>query len=921
MILYSLIISPIEYIIENLFSFFYIFLQFDILSTLFFISLFVTLFSLPFYYKADKIHKEEEEKFSQIKPYVDRIKKNFKGDEQFFLLQTLYRQHNYNPIMALRNFFSLLLQIPFFIAAYHFFSNLELLNGYSISFFKDLSKPDNFLCFSGIYINVLPIIMTIINIISSEIYIKSVSLKERIQSYGLALFFFVVLYNSPSGLVLYWTFNNFFYLIKNMYMDKSLKKYFSILTILGLFVYSINFIRNYYPENGDFSSFISLILYTILIIIFASIFLFYLYKYSKDILEKQNNLFNNISKEYLIIIFFICGLGLVFLQGLIIPIKLLISDLQAFILDPGMTNNIIEIIAYNLLSFTGLYLFWGGITLYFINNKYRIYFIIIFLSIFLFSLFNYITFPKDIGIISADLVFENIKVFEENFVNTINQFINGYVFLLIVILVTYALKKSMQKSIIFVILSLLFSEFIISSIYTYNFIKDINLLNIIHQNNKKYSKNTNKIELSKSGKNVIIIFLDKFVGALLPIIIDEKPELKNTYSGFTYYPNTISFYRYTILGYPPIVGGYVYTPFALNKDKRKFSDKWLEANLMLPTLFKSNNYISTVVDPIGDFDLNMRFSKDVDFATIYKSKGINYLKMCGQYNSDFYINKNMNIINRYTNILKKKLYIYSFFSISATVCKNIIYDDGMYLLARKYREYDSSEHQFLSAYVALYYLNKVTTLNDSDKTFTLINNGLPHFRSYYLNSTTYEYSKIVKDISPNKFNDETSLMSYNSAMASLLLVGKYLDYLKQLGVYDNSRIIIVSDHGNSLLKIPQYSDFININAIPLNALLMVKDFNQNNSLKANNSFMTNADVPYLATKDLIDNAQNPFTGNIIKPVNKKDGINVYMNFTYWNASHFTTNKAILEKQPLIKQVKNDIFVDSNWEIIEYENNN
>ena len=190
---------------------------------------------------------------------------------------------------------------------------------------------------------------------------------------------------------------------------------------------------------------------------------------------------------------------------------------------------------------------------------------------------------------------------------------------MIVIIVTYALNKAMKKSIIFVILSLLFSEVIISSIYTYNLFKDINLLERIQINVKNNSKNTKKIELSKSGKNVIIIFLDKFVGALLPMIIEEKPEFKNIYSGFTFYPNTISFYRYTILGYPPIVGGYEYTPFVLNKDKRKFSDKWLEANLMLPTLFKNSNYVSTVVDPIGDFDINMRFSQDVDF---FQKKGL-----------------------------------------------------------------------------------------------------------------------------------------------------------------------------------------------------------------------------------------------------------------------------------------------------------
>ena len=918
--LYSLIISPIEYIIENLFAIFYNYLQFDVLSTIFFISFFVTLFCLPFYYRADKIHKEEEDKFSKIKPYIDKIKRNFKGDELFFMLKTLYRQKNYNPIMALRNSFSLLLQIPFFIAAYHFFSNLELLNGYSIFFFKDLSKPDSFLSISGFHINILPIIMTIINIISSEIYIKSTDLKKRIQPYGLALLFLIVLYNSPSGLVLYWTLNNFFYLIKNIFMDNSPKKFFAILITLGFFVCSVNFIRNYYPDNGDFSAFINLILYIILILIFICIVLFYIYKYLKNVFEKQDTLFNNVPQNFLNIVFLICGLGLVLLQGLIIPTNLLTSDLSAFILDSSMIKNIVNVILYNVFTFVGLYLFWGGITLYFINNKYRVYYIIIFLSIFLFSLINYVTFPKEVGIISADLVFENINAVEENFSNTVEQFFNAYILLFIAIIFIYALKKSKFKPIMFVIITLLFSELIISSIYTYKLFNNINKLEKFQKNEELVAKNTNKIELTKSGKNVIIIFLDRFAGALLPMILDEKPEFKNIYSGFIFYPNTISYYRYTVLGYPPMIGGYEYTPFALDKDKRNFSDKWFEATFVLPTLFKNNKYFSTVVDPIGDFDFNMRFSKDVDFESIYKSKGINYIKMSGLYNSEFYMKNDVNVTDEYLKILKKKLYVYSFFSISATACKSIIYDEGSYLLARQDKVHDASEHQFISSYAALYYLNKVTKLSDLDKTFTLINNELPH-RFYYLNYPTYEFSKVVKEVGPNKFKDEPSLMSYHTAMASFILVGKYLDYLKQLNVYDNSRIVIVSDHGNGHIKFPQYSDFININAIPFNSLLMVKDFNQNHSLKTENTFMTNADVPYIVTKDLIENAKNPFTGNPLKSDNKAKGIDVYMNYNYWNASQFTSNKAILDINPLIKQVKDDIFVESNWKIIEYKNDN
>ena len=919
MILYSFIISPIEYIIENLFSIFYNVLQFDVLSTIFFISFVVTLFCLPFYSKADKIHKEEEDKLSKIKPYIDKIKRNFKGDEQYFMLQTLYRQHDYSPIMALRNTFSLLLQIPFFIAAYHFFSNLELLNGYSIAFFKDLSKPDNLLNVFGISINLLPIIMTIINVISSELYIKSPSLKKRIQPYGLALLFLIILYNSPSGLVLYWTFNNFFYLVKNKFMGNSPKKYFSILLTIAFIVYSINFIHNYYPRNNDFSPFITLVLYMILIIVFIGVVLFYLYKYLMIELEKQSSLFKTVSKVYIIKSFFICCLGLILLQGVIIPVNLLASDLSAFILDSSVLKNITNIIVYNLMTFSGLYLFWGGISLYFTNNKYRVYLLVLLVSFFIFSLINFATFSNNLGIISADLVFENIKAVEENFSNTVEQFINGYILLLFIIIFMYALKKSMLKPIMFVILTVLFSEFVLSGIYINKLFNDLKRIEKIQNNEKLLAKNTNKIELSKTGKNVIIIFLDRFAGALLPMIIDEKPEFKNIYSGFIFYPNTISFYRYTVLGYPPIVGGYEYTPISLDKDKRLFSDKWLEASLMLPTLFKNNNYFSTVVDPIGDFDFNMRFSDNVDFANIYESRGINYLKMSGLYNSEFYMKYDKNITNDYLNILKKKLYVYSFFSISATVCKKLIYDEGSYLLARQDRVYDASEHQFISSYAALYFLNSVTVLNDSDKTFTMINNELPH-RFYYLNYPNYEYSKVVKNIGPNKFNDEPSFMSYHTAMASFLLVGKYMDYLKQLGVYDNSRIIIVSDHGNGHTKFPQYSDFINTNAIPLNALLMVKDFNKKHSLIFDKTFMTNADIPYIASKDLIDNAKNPFTGNRLKSVKDFEGVDVYLNFSNWNASQFTSSKAILDEYPIIKHVKDNIFDESNWQQIEYNNN-
>ncbi|MGP1367747.1 MAG: hypothetical protein ACTTKX_00640 [Treponema sp.] len=64
-----------------------------------------------------------------------------------------------------------------------------------------------------------------------------------------------------------------------------------------------------------------------------------------------------------------------------------------------------------------------------------------------------------------------------------------------------------------------------------------------------------------------------------------------------------------------------------------------------------------------------------------------------------------------------------------------------------------------------------------------------------------------------------------------------------------------------------------------NAFLMVKDFNAKGSIKTDMNFMSNADVPSLALKDLIDNPVNPFTGNPITQDAKNKPLYIAMSGT------------------------------------------
>jgi YidC/Oxa1 family membrane protein insertase len=211
--LYTLFIFPIELLVELSYLFVFRVFHNPALSILG-VSFAVSLFTLPLYFRAEKHQKSERDKQKQMKPEVDNIKAVFSGDERFMRLSVYYRQNRYHPLYSLRSSISLIIQIPFFIAAYHFLSNLEMIKGVSFGPIMDLGKPDSLLSIKSVSVNILPVAMTLVNCASAVIYSKGFSVRDKIQLYGMSALFLVLLYSSPSALVLYWTGNNLFSLLK-----------------------------------------------------------------------------------------------------------------------------------------------------------------------------------------------------------------------------------------------------------------------------------------------------------------------------------------------------------------------------------------------------------------------------------------------------------------------------------------------------------------------------------------------------------------------------------------------------------------------------------------------------------------------------------------------------------------------------------
>ena len=181
------------------------------------LSLVMNFLVLPLYMRADALQEEERDMEARLHRGVTHIKKTFRGDEKMMILQTYYRQNHYKPTYVLRSAVSLFLEIPFFIAAYRFLSGLELIKGVSFGPIADLGAADGLIAIAGVHINLLPIIMTAVNLVSCIIFTKGSTPKTKIQLYAMAVFFLFFLYTSPAGLVFYWTLNNIFSLIKTVF--------------------------------------------------------------------------------------------------------------------------------------------------------------------------------------------------------------------------------------------------------------------------------------------------------------------------------------------------------------------------------------------------------------------------------------------------------------------------------------------------------------------------------------------------------------------------------------------------------------------------------------------------------------------------------------------------------------------------------
>lgn len=404
-----------------------------------------------------------------------------------------------------------------------------------------------------------------------------------------------------------------------------------------------------------------------------------------------------------------------------------------------------------------------------------------------------------------------------------------------------------------------------------------------------------------------MIFLDRAIGSYFPYVLDDIPALQEQMQGFVYYPNTVSLGSNTLLGGPALMGGYEYSPEETNKrPDQSLASKHNESMLLLPRLFYEAGYEVTVSDPPWP---NHKWSGDFTPFDPYPEMDVFAIE--GKY-TNRYLREHLGELSEedISSQINTSLPRFSLFRIAYPFLRTRLYDQGRYF---SILDNDNAMLPFLDKYAPLYYLPELTDYEAEGNTYTFIDNETPH-RPIYLELPSFE-PKIeatgsTAPIGTEQQLSEFDVKTYQVNAVSMKRIGLWLEKLQQDDMYDNTRIVIVADHGYGVFN-PLFAGFDDNSGAYgyFNPLLLVKDFNARGPVVTDNTFMTHADAPLFALKDLAVSPINPFTGKNVFEQVKKDTVNVYQG--EWDPKDHPAN--IFEFfYHSCYTVKDDITVESNW---------
>ena len=575
------------------------------------------------------------------------------------------------------------------------------------------------------------------------------------------------------------------------------------------------------------------------------------------------------------------------LTGVLIPSAVVSSAPAEFVQLADFYSPLRHVLSASLLSF-GLFVIWFGIFYYIAGKEGRWALGLVVWLLAVIAVVNYMFFGTELGTLSSDLRYDTGVVF-----STAEKLVNLAVIAALAVLlpIVYCKKRKLVQG------AYLILAVAILGMSAVNIARIQAAVPGIREAVENVSDTKAEFTLSRKGKNVVVLMLDRAIGGYIPYLFQENPELEEQFAGFTYYPNTLSLGPSTNVGAPGLFGGYEYAPKEMNaRSDEPLVEKHNEALKVMPVLFDENGFEVTVCDPPY---AGYRWISDLSIYGDYPD-----IRAYNTENGEFLdvLLSPDEVIEQRNMLWERNFFCFSVMKITPAILQIGVYYHGSYFspqlrTSQKVRDLSHAtglNSRFLESYSVLYSLPDITRISDGDEnTMLMMANSSTH-EPTLLQEPGYAVSDVVDNSDydaahADRFTFEgrklrvkntTQMMHYHVNMASLIEVGRWLDYLRENGVYDNTRIIIVADHGRTLRQFADMNDKeLGVDLMSCNPLLLVKDFGST-AFTTDESFMCNADVPTLAAEGLIEDPVNPFTGKRIDSSAKQEPLLVLIGTDY-----------------------------------------
>lgn len=420
------------------------------------------------------------------------------------------------------------------------------------------------------------------------------------------------------------------------------------------------------------------------------------------------------------------------------------------------------------------------------------------------------------------------------------------------------------------------------------------------------AQDTKLFHYSKQGKNVLLIFLDGSMTGYMPDIVAANPGLPQQFTGFTWYSNVVSTGNRTINGLPAVFGGFDYTVSAVNQRPGTLKEKVSNAYRIYADNFSRHGYQVLYSDPFW-FGLERKGNCEL-FNSQYQASGqgrcIHSIgKYIDQQKADTK-GADPSFIGLATQYLGVTLY-----KIVPSSLRQAIYGDGDWL-GTSYA-WKKKQDKYLNNYFSLLTLGQHSAADANTNTFTFMANEVTRATQFVGVDCipSRQYSTMSPTIRPlmEKYGTEETARIYQTTSCAMQALGRYMQWMKSEGIYDNTMIVIASDHGwlsrNPLLKKvkdqERYSMF--------QSFLMVKPFNAGKTtLQESHQFIANANIPGMIC-DVLGGCQDRATGKTIRYQPLKGS--VLLHETPWQPSGQTRDAYVIDA---LYEVSGDVTRPESW---------